>query len=290
MDRAKSIKTFLMDSFAKEGIYNVEGTDTYNACYGGTNAFFNAVNWVQSGAWNGKYAVVVCSDTAVHMDLEGIGASAVAMLVGPHAPFVLEPCRVSFMKHCWDFYRPIGWHNNDVVVDLDCATAQYEEALLWCQEQFSSKLGTRNLMSAYSFAAFHCNAPYHAKRSFRLMSNLMNDRELSREEHNALFKCHVEAGTSISAQNVNFLRLIHFLTRPYCFLMCLALTFCFAGNYIHMPLVRMSFVPDSQYRRRSTWSEGSLLFLRFRLCRKSFWYSGRWPTSPSSRCLGSDAK
>ena len=213
VDRAKSIKSFLMEFFAKEGLHDVEGADTYNACYGGTNAFFNAVSWVQSSAWNGKYAVVICTDTAVHAnpsELQGNGASAIAMLVGPRASFVLEQHRVSFMKHAWDFYRPIGWHNNDVIVDLDVATAQLEEALLWCQDQFSIKTQTRNLLSTYSFAALHCNAPYHAKRSFRIMSNFMFDRELSREEHDTLYKSFVEASTSISAQNVSSFCLIFY--------------------------------------------------------------------------------
>ena len=205
VDRAKSIKSFLMQFFAKDGLCNVEGTDTYNACYGGTNAFFNAVNWVQSDAWNGKYAVVICTDAAVHSDpdhLQQIGASSLALLIGPRAPLVLEQQRVSFMKHAWDFYRPIGWHNNDVVVNMELATEQYEEALLWCQEEFARSLGASDLLSLYSFVAFHCNAPYHAKRSLRLLCNSMYGRELSREEHNTLYKRHVEAGTSISAQNV----------------------------------------------------------------------------------------
>ena len=211
VDRAKSIKTFLMAFFEEQGIHDVEGADTYNACYGGTNALFNAVNWVQSEAWNGKYAVVICSDTAVHPDsdhLSVIGASAVAMLVGPRAAMVVEPQRVSFMKHAWDFYRPIGWHNNDALVDMSTATVQFEEALTSCQERFSAEHGTQDLMAAhYDFAAFHCNAPYHAKRSFRIMSDAMHGRKLARNEHDELYKLHVEAGTAISAQNVSPLHL-----------------------------------------------------------------------------------
>jgi hydroxymethylglutaryl-CoA synthase len=206
VDRAKSIKSFLMALFEAEGVYNVEGADTYNACYGGTNALFNAVNWIQSSAWNGKYAIVVCTDTAVHPDpvhLSGIGASAVAMLIGPRAPMILEDQRVTYIKHTWDFYRPIGWHNNDALIDWDTATAQYEEALSWCQEQFSRKLGVTNLLSIFDFVAFHCNAPYHAKRSLRSMSDRMFEQKLTKQEQDALFERHVQAGTSISAQNVS---------------------------------------------------------------------------------------
>ena len=78
VDRAKSIKSFLMALFEEHGCYDVLGTDTYNACYGGTNALFNALSWIQSDSWNGKYAIVICSDTAVHPDRDhssGIGAS-----------------------------------------------------------------------------------------------------------------------------------------------------------------------------------------------------------------------
>ena len=206
VDRAKSIKTFLMASFEEEGLHDVEGADTYNACYGGTNALFNAISWVQSEAWDGRYAIVICSDTAVHPDpahLSGVGASAVAMLVGPRAPFVVEPQRSSFMKHTYDFYRPVGWHNNDAIVDIDIATAQYEEALASCQEGFSEELGTPDLLSVYDHVAFHCNAPYHAKRNMRLMADTMYGRKLSRDEQDELYQRHVEAGTAISAQNVS---------------------------------------------------------------------------------------
>ena len=44
VDRAKSIKTFLMAMFEDKEIFNIEGADTYNACYGGTNAVFSTVS------------------------------------------------------------------------------------------------------------------------------------------------------------------------------------------------------------------------------------------------------
>ena len=163
VDRAKSIKSFLMDLFGESGCHDVVGADTYNACYGGTNALFNAISWVQGDSWNGKYAIVICSDAAVHPGrdhLSSIGASSIAMLVGPNAAYVIEPERATFIKHTWDFYRPIGWKTNDALVDMDTATEQYEEALRSCQSRFSSQIGTNDLFSIYDYAAFHCNAPY----------------------------------------------------------------------------------------------------------------------------------
>ena len=62
IDKSKSVKTVLMQLFAESGNTEVEGVDTTNACYGGTSALFNAINWVESKGWDGRYALVVCGD------------------------------------------------------------------------------------------------------------------------------------------------------------------------------------------------------------------------------------
>ena len=38
----------------KHGNADIEGVDCINACYGGTAALFNAVNWIESSAWDGS--------------------------------------------------------------------------------------------------------------------------------------------------------------------------------------------------------------------------------------------
>ena len=54
LDKSKSVKTVLMQLFEESGNTNIEGVDTTNACYGGTSALFNAVNWIESSSWDGK--------------------------------------------------------------------------------------------------------------------------------------------------------------------------------------------------------------------------------------------
>ena len=41
-----------------------QGVDCVNACLGATTAVFNAVNWMESRAWDGRLAVVVASDVS----------------------------------------------------------------------------------------------------------------------------------------------------------------------------------------------------------------------------------
>ncbi len=54
IDKSKSVKTALMQLFEQSGNTDIEGIDTTNACYGGTAALFNALNWVESSSWDGK--------------------------------------------------------------------------------------------------------------------------------------------------------------------------------------------------------------------------------------------
>ena len=82
-----------MDYFAEAGNTDIEGVDSKNACYGSTAALFNAVNWIESSSWDGRNAIVVGGDIAIYAEGSGRptgGAGAVAMLIGPNAPLVLE--------------------------------------------------------------------------------------------------------------------------------------------------------------------------------------------------------
>lgn len=93
IDKSKSVKSVLMQLFAESGNTDMEGVDSTNACYGGTAALFNSINWIESSAWDGRLGLAVCADIAVYAAgpaRPSGGAGAVAMLVGPHAPLVLD--------------------------------------------------------------------------------------------------------------------------------------------------------------------------------------------------------
>jgi len=82
-----------MSIFEADNHHSVEGVDTFNACYGGTNALFSTVNWIRCLSWNGLCGTVICSDPAVHPDpahLPGIGAAAISMFLMPDACYAME--------------------------------------------------------------------------------------------------------------------------------------------------------------------------------------------------------
>jgi hydroxymethylglutaryl-CoA synthase len=62
-------------------------------CFLGTAALFNALNWIESSSWDGRYALVVAGDIAVYSSGPArptSGAGCVALLVGKDAPIVFD--------------------------------------------------------------------------------------------------------------------------------------------------------------------------------------------------------
>ncbi|NWU44926.1 HMCS2 protein, partial [Hylia prasina] len=142
IDKSKAVKTVLMQLFHDSGNTDVEGIDTTNACYGGTASLFNAAAWVESSAWDGRYAVVVCGDIAVYATGNARptgGAGAIAMLVGPNAPLVLERgLRGTHMEHAYDFYKP-NLSSEYPVVDGQLSIQCYLRALDRCYSVYRRK-------------------------------------------------------------------------------------------------------------------------------------------------------
>jgi hydroxymethylglutaryl-CoA synthase len=142
LDKSKSVKSVIMQLFEESGNYNVEGVDTVNACYGGTNALFNTLNWVESSAWDGRNAIVVAGDIALYKKGNARptgGAGCVAMLIGPDAPLAFEPgLRGSYIKHAYDFYKP-DLTSEYPVVDGHYSVNCYMEALDACYKAYNQR-------------------------------------------------------------------------------------------------------------------------------------------------------
>ncbi|OBT49876.1 hypothetical protein VE04_09768 [Pseudogymnoascus sp. 24MN13] len=143
LDKSKSVKSVLMQLFGSNS--NIEGVDTINACYGGTNAFLNSVNWIESSGWDGRDAIVVAGDIALYAKGNARptgGAGAVAMLIGPNAPVVVEPgLRGSYMQHAYDFYKP-DLTSEYPIVDGHFSISCYTEAVDACYKAYNAREAT----------------------------------------------------------------------------------------------------------------------------------------------------
>ena len=142
LDKSKSCKSVLMQLFESSGNTSIEGVDTVNACYGGTNALFNAVNWIESSAWDGRDAIVVAGDIALYKKGAARptgGAGCVAMLIGPNAPIAFEPGhRGTYMKHVYDFYKA-DLTSEYPLVDGHFSNRCYTEAVDACYKAYHER-------------------------------------------------------------------------------------------------------------------------------------------------------
>ncbi|XP_066507839.1 hydroxymethylglutaryl-CoA synthase, cytoplasmic isoform X2 [Hoplias malabaricus] len=185
IDKSKSVKTVLMQLFEESGNTDVEGIDTTNACYGGTAALFNAVNWVESSSWDGRYALVVAGDIAVYATGNARptgGAGAVAMLVGPNAPLAFDRgLRGTHMQHAYDFYKP-DMVSEYPVVDGKLSIQCYLSALDRCYSVYRNKiqaqwqregLERRLSLDEFGYVVFH--SPYCKLVQKSLARLLLND-------------------------------------------------------------------------------------------------------------------
>ncbi|KAG5969840.1 ATP-dependent 5'-3' DNA helicase hcs1 [Claviceps cyperi] len=182
LDKSKSVKSVLMQLFGDNT--NLEGIDTVNACYGGTNALFNSVNWVESSAWDGRDAIVVAGDIALYAKGNARptgGAGAVAMLVGPDAPVVMEPgLRGTYMQHAYDFYKPdltSEYPYVDGHYSINCYTKALDAAYRdYCKREAKLTSGTNGTdasktpLDRFDYLAFHAPTCKLVQKSYaRLM-------------------------------------------------------------------------------------------------------------------------
>ncbi|XP_015181084.1 PREDICTED: hydroxymethylglutaryl-CoA synthase 1 [Polistes dominula] len=166
IDKSKSVKSVLMQLFEPFGCTDIEGVDCTNACYGGTAVLFNAISWVESSAWDGRLALVVAADSAVYSPGSARptgGAGAIAMIIGPDAPIVLDRgLRASYMQHAYDFYKP-DLRSEYPYVDGKLSIQCYLHALdscyqLYCKKVKSKKPDENVTLNNFDAMLFH--SPY----------------------------------------------------------------------------------------------------------------------------------
>lgn len=164
-DKSKAVKTVLMELFVKHGNADIEGVDCMNACYGGTAALFNAVNWIESSAWDGRYAIVVAADIAVYASGPARptgGAGAVAMLVGANATLSLDRgVRATYMDHVYDFYKPdmsSEYPRVNGKLSIQCFLKALDQTYKGYKDKVARKYKEEVDISYFDYMTFH--SPY----------------------------------------------------------------------------------------------------------------------------------
>jgi hydroxymethylglutaryl-CoA synthase len=183
----------------------------------------NSLNWIESSAWDGRWAVAVAGDIAVYEPGPARptgGAGVVAVLIGPNAPLVVEPglrstymedgtalhpspfTRTStqqsdrfdfgfpsFLPAAYDFYKP-NLESEYPVVDGKLSISCYLRALDSCFRDYRARYGaikgsTFDLLNDAQFACFH--SPY-TKLVMRSWARLLYQQSIASPANDARFK------------------------------------------------------------------------------------------------------
>lgn len=224
IDKSKSVKSVLMQLFDEYGVNDLEGIDTTNACYGGTAALFNAINWIESSSYDGRLALVVCGDIAVYAAGSARptgGAGAIAMLIGPNAPLVFDrKVRSTYMKHAYDFYKP-DLTSEFPVVDGKLSIQCYLSALDNCYRLYCEKYQKQNpdakVIGLNQFDALVFHTPYCKLVQKSLGRVSLNDFLLTTdpEQRKELYPAIYEKFDSIKLEETYFDRDIEKIFMDY---------------------------------------------------------------------------
>ena len=162
-----------------------------HACYGGTLALRQALEWKWSGASQGKAALVIAADVALYSLQDPgeptQGAGAVAMIVDAPDVARVEPTSFPFSSPAFDFWRPVGdaFPSVEGQLSLDC----YKRAVCECFSAMIAEDDPRERLARFDTIAFHVPFPKMVKKA---VAHLAEQLGWSDAEGAALFADKVD--------------------------------------------------------------------------------------------------
>lgn len=184
-DMSRPLSAWVAEELNIKG--NVRSYEVKHACYGGTVAVRQALEWKLSGASQGKAALIIATDISLYKPGDPgeptEGAGAVALIIDEPLIAEIDVISHAFSKPAFDFWRPIGQDYPSVEgkFSLEC----YKEAASTC---FRSLIGDQDkdkFFASLQAICFHTPFPSMVKKAFYVIGK---DYGFSDEEIEALFK------------------------------------------------------------------------------------------------------
>jgi hydroxymethylglutaryl-CoA synthase len=200
LDMSRPLSAFVAERIGLQGA--IRSYEVKHACYGGTLALRQAVEWRQSGAAASQAALVIAADVAryapEHPGEPTGGAGAVAFVVD--APRV---CRVdletfAYSEPAFDFWRPVGeaYPRVDGKLSLDC----YKRAAVACFDAWGGDRLRADALAGLRALCFHAPFPKMVKKAVRAIGEAWG---LPGEAVDAIWRDQVEPGLEWNQQMGN---------------------------------------------------------------------------------------
>ena len=188
-DMSRPLSAFVAEALGLSGA--IRSYEVKHACYGGTLALRQALEWRWSGAARGKAALVIAADVALYALEDGgeptQGAGAVAFVVDePHIASV-DVDSFAYSEPAFDFWRPVGQLFPSVQgqLSLDC----YKKAAADCFGQLVGSRDAKSVLARYHSASFHVPFPKMVVKAVQAMGESFGWNE---DEAKAFFAAKVD--------------------------------------------------------------------------------------------------
>lgn len=197
LDMSRPLSAFVAEALGLSGA--IRSYEVKHACYGGTLALRQAVEWIRSGAARGRAALVLAADVALYAPEDPgeptQGGGAVAMIVDSEARIAeVALDSYAFSEPAFDFWRPVGekYPRVDGKFSLDC----YQKAAESCFRQAYGEAKPRDL-EGLAALAFHVPFPKMVKKTVQHLGATFG---WSEEETAALFAAKVDPTMRLNRQ------------------------------------------------------------------------------------------
>jgi hydroxymethylglutaryl-CoA synthase len=169
-DMSRPVSAFVAEALGLRGAYR--SYEAKHACYGGTVALRQALEWRASGAARGKKALVIAADVALYAPSDPgeptQGAGAVAMIVGEPRVAGVDLDSYAWAEPVFDFWRPLGedFPRVDGQLSLDCYNRAAEKTFRQLAEaRFGGDVEA--CFASLKAACFHVPFPKMVKKAVR---------------------------------------------------------------------------------------------------------------------------
>ncbi len=166
IDMSRPLSAWVAEELGIRG--PVRSYEVKHACYGGTLALRQALEWQLSGAAAGKAALVIATDVALYeLGDPGEptqGAGAVAMIVDEPRAAALDAISHPWSEPAFDFWRPVGedFPRVDGKFSLEC----YKRAAEHCFGALVADGDAGDVLSQFTAICFHVPFPKMVKKAF----------------------------------------------------------------------------------------------------------------------------
>ncbi len=159
VDMSRPLSSWIMQELSLSG--QLRSYEVKHACYGGTAALRQAIEWKLSGNSKNKAALIIAADVALyaqgHSGEPTQGAGAIAMIIDQPTIAAISPDSFYWSEPQLDFWRPIG--NKYPEVNGRLSLTSYINAVLQCFTQIATKQDLAACLNEYKYQCYHVPFP-----------------------------------------------------------------------------------------------------------------------------------